>query len=220
MVVTFTPARGLRPAGSASTRSPALASPSSEIGIELRTRLSTGASQPFPAPSISTTPSSCSSRAGSFFIGWARQPAPASSVRASTRSPALSALPLPFSTRRSRGGGKAPPDSNGSGDQLSGTAMASPSSISMTRSTVTRGTPPMRWNARFSPSISPSSAMSRSSALSAIFSCPLSPNSRAISRLPAGVGERATKSRICLRVGRPGLGLVIEGQIGGVGQSA
>ena len=63
-------------------------------------------------------------------------------VRASTRSPFLSAgmtaaLPL-RSTTRTRGGGVASP-----GDQVSGTAMASPSSISITRSTVTLGSPPI-----------------------------------------------------------------------------
>ena len=47
--------------------------------------------------------------------------------------------------------------------------------------------------------------MSLSSALSAIFSCAVRPNARAISRLPAGVSDEAMKSRICCRVGRPGL---------------
>ena len=45
-----------------------------------------------------------------------------------------------------------------------------------------------------------------SSVLSAIFSLPLSPNARAISRLPAGSSRRWMKSRICSRLGRPPLG--------------
>ena len=49
------------------------------------------------------------------------------------------------------------------------------------------GTPPALWNARPGAlSISPSSAMSLSRALSMILSWPDSPNARAISRLPAG----------------------------------
>ena len=61
------------------------------------------------------------------------------------------------------------------------------SSTSTTRSTVTLGTPPIWWKARpGAASISPSSAMSRSRALSAILSCPDRPKARAISRLPAG----------------------------------
>ena len=54
--------------------SPSFASPTSEMGEELRTRLSTGASQGLPLPSNSTTPISPSVRAGNFFIGVARQP--------------------------------------------------------------------------------------------------------------------------------------------------
>jgi hypothetical protein len=61
------------------------------------------------------------------------------------------------------------------------------SSASTIRSTVTLGTPPVLWNARpGAESISPSSAMSLSSTLSEILSCPLNPNARAISRFPAG----------------------------------
>jgi hypothetical protein len=45
--------------------------------------------------------------------------------------------------------------------------------------------------------------MSLSNALSAIFSCPFSPNARAISRLPAGSSDRAMKSSTCWRVGMP-----------------
>jgi hypothetical protein len=60
------------------------------------------------------------------------------------------------------------------------------------------GTPPILWKARPArESISPSSAMSRSSALSAIFSLPLSPNARAISRLPAGSSDDWMKSSTC-----------------------
>ena len=204
--VTLTPERGERPAGSASTRLPASAPPRSAMSVAERVRLSTGASQALPAPSISTTPSTCSDAVGSFFIGWAIQPEPASSVRARTRSPRFRAACFPLSIRRSRGGGLA-----SSGCQVSGIAKASPSSISTTRSTVTRGTPPMRWKALFLPSIRPSSAMSLSRALSWIFSCPLSPKARAISRLPAGVGELAMKSRTCWREGRPGCCLGFAG---------
>ena len=88
----------------------------------------------------------------------------------------------------------------------SGTANTWPlSSTWLTRSTVTLGTPPAWWNARPREwSISPSSAMSLSSALSSILSCPDSPNARAISRFPAGWSDEAMKSRICLRDGQAG----------------
>ena len=77
------------------------------------------------------------------------------------------------------------------------------SSASTILSTVTRGTPPALLNARARPvSISPSSAMSLSSRLSAILASPRIPNARAISRLPAGWPDAAMKSRICFRLGR------------------
>ena len=207
--VTFSPERGEFPVGSVRTRLPSSAPPRSDTGRELRTRLSTGASQALPAPSNSITPSIESAAAGSFFIGWAIQPDPASSVRASTRSPTLSAATAargPFtlpraSTIRRRGGGIGPPDPMASGCQVSGMAKTSPSSIAITRRTVTFGTPPIRWNAVRFPSIRPSSAISRSSALSAIFSAPFSPKAWAISRLPAVTGEVWMKSRTCLRLG-------------------
>src|SRR3546814_2734352 len=47
--------------------------------------------------------------------------------------------------------------------------------------------------------------MSRSNCLSAILSWPLRPNARAISRFPAGWSELSMKSRICWRVGSPGV---------------
>ena len=202
--VTRTPARGPRPVGSAETSWPSSAVPTSEMGEELRTFLSTGASQNLPRPSFSTTPIRPSVRWGSFFIGCARQPLGVSSVRERMRSPTLSAgMPLEPRPRdfsiTVRRGGAAP----SSGSQFSGTAMGSPSSISATRRTVTLGKPPMRWKALFLPSIRPSSAISFSSFLSAIFSCPFSPKALAISRLPTLVSEVWMKSRTCFCVGRP-----------------
>tara|TARA_R100001129_G_scaffold18599_1_gene11898 strand:- start:1045 stop:1749 length:705 start_codon:yes stop_codon:yes gene_type:complete len=202
--VTRTPERVPRPTGSAETSWPSSAVPTSEMGEELRTFLSTGASQNLPRPSFSTTPISPSVCWASFFIGCARQPRGVSSVRASTRSPTLSAgmpfepLPRDFSMIVSRGG-LAP----SSGSHFSGTAIGSPSSSSTTRSTVTLGRPPIRWKAVFLPSIRPSSAMSFSSFLSAIFSCPLRPKARAISRLPTVLSDVSMNSRTCFWVGSP-----------------
>ena len=85
-----------------------------------------------------------------------------------------------LSTMRMRGGGPAPPS------QVAGRAMNSPSaSRSTISSTVTGGSTPGRCSLRREPAISPSSAMSRSSAFSAMRSPPLMPKARAISRLPA-----------------------------------
>ena len=136
---TLTFERADLPMRSASTRSPASASPNSPIGALSRTRLSTGASHGLPAPSISTTPIRPSVRAGSFFIGCAIQPRAVSSLRARMRSPRLTAAILLLSFTTSRGG-----FSLLSGAQFSGSAIASPSSIATTLSTVTLGTPPMR----------------------------------------------------------------------------
>ncbi len=192
MVSTRAASRGARPTFSASTRSPGCASPNSAIGSSRRSFFSTGRSQ-CDVPSRWTTPSTSSLPFSSFFIGWASQPLLPSSVRARMRSPMPSAAPRPLrSIILSRGGFP-------SASQRSGTAKARPaSSTSITRSTVTFGTPPILWNARpGAASISPSSPMSRSSCLSATLSCPLSPKARAISRLPAGASDAAMKSRIC-----------------------
>ncbi len=194
--VTRTVIRGGRPAFSASTRSPACAPPASDTANSDRSFFSTPCSH-MPPGSCRSTPSTSSSPRGSTFIGIAIQPCPASSVRASTRSP-IPSDPFLRSRTRSFGAGV-------SASHRSGTAqILPPSSTSMTRRTVTFGTPPILWNARPGAlSISPSSAMSFNKALSRILSCAVSPKARAISRLPAGVSEVAMKSRICSRVGRP-----------------
>ena len=196
--VTFALVRGPRPEASASTNCPALASPTSEIGVSRRMRLSTGRSQKRPLASAST-PSSWSSAFASFFIGCATWPLPASSVRARIRSPTPSAPLRPRSITRSRGGGTP------SACQFSGTAITCSSSALTILSTVTLGSPPILWKARPGAlSISPSSAMSLSRALSATLSAPCNPNARAISRFPAGPGEEVMNSMIWSRLGRPG----------------
>src|SRR5207342_313580 len=130
-------------------------------------------------------------------ITWATWPFPASSVRARIRSLRASAERRPRSITRSLGGGV-------SACQLSGWAQTWPSSTDTIRSTVTRGTPPALWKARPGAlSISPSSAISLSSAFSMILSWLERPKARAISRLPAGWPDCSMKSRICWRVGSP-----------------
>ena len=162
------------------------------------------------SPSFASTPITWSAAGAITFMTCAVQPRPRSSVRARMRSPRPSAPRLPFfSTTRSLGGGA-------SASHRSGTATGWSPSTSTTRSTVTLGTPPMAWKARpGDPSISPSSAMSRSSAFSWIFAAPDSPNARAISRFPAGVSEAAMKSRICCREGRSGAVMGCEVAEGG-----
>ena len=83
----------------------------------------------------------------------------------------------------------------------SGTAQTLPlSSTSTTRSTVTFGTPPVLWNARpGAESISPSSAMSLSRALSTILSCPTARTPARSRACPPAGPDVAMKSRICLR---------------------
>ncbi len=197
---TFAVMRGGRPAFSASTRSPASAPPVSDTIISRRSFLSTLVSQKRPASSRST-PSTCSEAGAMVFMTCAIQPPPASSVRASTRWP-MPRLPRLRSRMRRRGMGTP------SASQRSGWPQTlPPSSTSTTRNTVTLGSPPILWKARPGAlSISPSSAISLSSAFSPIFSCAERPKARAISRLPAGWSDCSMKARICSRVGRPGWG--------------
>ncbi len=114
-------------------------------------------------------------------------------MRASTRSPIPATGPASrlLSAMRMRGAGPC------SSSQVAGLATNSPSASRETISiTVTGGRVPGRLSLRREPEISPSSAMSRSKALSAIRSPPFTPKARAISRLPASPVAVARKSRM------------------------
>ena len=124
------------------------------------------------SPSWWTTPSTSSLPFSSFFIGWAIQPSPPSSVRARMRSPTPSAAPLPLALDHPEPRRRARPPPSARAPPRRGRCRrrrrrAAPSPWAPRPSCGRRGPGAL--------SISPSSAMSLSSALSAILSCALQP---------------------------------------------
>ncbi len=189
--------RGGRPTFSARTRSPACASPRSEMGSSRRSFFSTGCSQwssPFrmddaehQLAALEQLLHRMSDPAVAALLG-AREDAVADAER--RRAPAPCA-PSPA-------GAAARP----SASQRSGTAQAVPlSSTSTTRSTVTLGTPPILWKARPGRGVDQPLVAHVAGAAASARSCPapFSPNALAISRLPAGASDDCDEVEDLLR---------------------